>query len=187
MPLVISWPGHVREGERSRGIVNLVDIGATMLAAAGAAPLPRSRGRSLLPLGADGDAPWVDQTFSEYVTDLSSPWTGPQATQQRMVRHGRWKYVHISGHPPQLFDLAADPAETRDLGTDPAYADVRSRLLGIGARGLGHRCDRAGSGGTLRRKGGAEGMGRRTHPVSQFHYPIRAEDSWLEATADPVE
>jgi choline-sulfatase len=44
-----------------------------------------------------------------------------------MIRLGRWKYVHYVQYPdePQLFDLAADPEELRDLGTDPAHAGVR--------------------------------------------------------------
>jgi choline-sulfatase len=44
-----------------------------------------------------------------------------------MIRLGQWKYVYYVQYPgaPQLFDLAADPEELRDLGTDPAHAGVR--------------------------------------------------------------
>ncbi|MBI3456613.1 MAG: hypothetical protein HY002_12620 [Candidatus Rokubacteria bacterium] len=41
-----------------------------------------------------------------------------------MIRDARYKYVHYVGDPPQLFDLSADPEETRDLGGDRQYADV---------------------------------------------------------------
>ncbi len=41
-----------------------------------------------------------------------------------MIRHGRYKYVHYVGYPPQLFDLEADPEELRDLAADPAHADA---------------------------------------------------------------
>jgi choline-sulfatase len=44
-----------------------------------------------------------------------------------MIRLGQWKFVHYVGQRPQLFDLQADPLETRDLGTDPALASVRQR------------------------------------------------------------
>jgi choline-sulfatase len=32
-----------------------------------------------------------------------------------MVRFDRWKYVHYQDYRPQLYDLEADPGETRDL------------------------------------------------------------------------
>ena len=39
-----------------------------------------------------------------------------------MLRHGRFKYLHYVGYPPQLFDLEADPEELRDLASDASYA-----------------------------------------------------------------
>ena len=41
-----------------------------------------------------------------------------------MIRKGDFKYVHYVGLPPQLFDLAADPLEQRDLGQDQGYAGL---------------------------------------------------------------
>jgi len=40
------------------------------------------------------------------------------------IRHGRYKYVHYVGYPPQLFDLTADPDEIDDLAGEPRCADV---------------------------------------------------------------
>jgi choline-sulfatase len=54
-----------------------------------------------------------------------------------MVRFGRWKYVHYEGYRPQLFDLAADPGETRDLALETGHADV----LDEGLRRLHAICD----------------------------------------------
>ena len=34
------------------------------------------------------------------------------------VRRGAWKLVHTAGHPPELYDLAADPGETRDVAAE---------------------------------------------------------------------
>ena len=45
-----------------------------------------------------------------------------------MVRQGNWKLIHYEGYPPQLFDLAADPFEQRDLAGSPSVASVRSQL-----------------------------------------------------------
>ena len=41
-----------------------------------------------------------------------------------MIRRGAFKYVHYVGMPPQLFDLAADPLELRDLGQDAGCRGV---------------------------------------------------------------
>jgi choline-sulfatase len=57
--------------------------------------------------------------FSEYHAILS-----PSAIY--MLRTERYKYVYHVGNPPQLFDMVEDPDETRDLGQDRAYADVRA-------------------------------------------------------------
>ena len=46
-----------------------------------------------------------------------------------ILRQRRFKYVHFNGGlPPMLFDLAADPDESRDLAGDPAYAPELLRL-----------------------------------------------------------
>ena len=183
VPLILSWPGRLPAGRRVGRVVNLIDVGATLIAAAGAPQLPRSQGRNLLPIAADPARPWVDDTFSEYVTDLSSVWTGPQPTQQRMLRSGRWKLAAIHGERPQLFDLETDPQELRDLGADPAYAEVRDALLArvyagwdgdaIG-REVAVRC---------REKALLHDWGRASEPPSRYQVEIDAGDSWLDNMA----
>lgn len=52
-----------------------------------------------------------------------------------MIRHGKWKYIHYSRYPAQLFDLETDPEELHDLAADPRLAKVldecHQRLLGV--------------------------------------------------------
>ena len=45
-----------------------------------------------------------------------------------MVADQRWKYVHVVGFRPMLYDRETDPNEFRDLGSDPAYEGERRRL-----------------------------------------------------------
>ena len=56
-----------------------------------------------------------------------------------MVRFERWKFIHYQGHRPQLFDLEADPYETRDLALEPGHDAV----LAEGERRLRAICDPA--------------------------------------------
>ena len=104
VPLVLKGSG-VPAG-RQPGPVSIVDLGATVLALAGAPKaLP---GRSLFatktgpPLYAETLAPRLDFGWSEL----------------RAIRSGRHKLIRAPR--PELFDIAADPAESRDLAaSDP--------------------------------------------------------------------
>ena len=47
-----------------------------------------------------------------------------------MLRHGKWKYVAYPGFPAQLFDLASDPDEVRNLAESrPAVVARMDRRL----------------------------------------------------------
>ena len=143
VPAIISWPGHLPEGQVLGRVINQFDLTATMLEAAGAPAMPRSHGRSLLELLKDPEnTPWEDVAFSEYCMNdetsgrATSPNLGgrdvharPGGVQNRMVRSGAWKLNYYHGHEPQLFNLEEDPGETRDLSGDPAFAGTKSELL----------------------------------------------------------
>jgi choline-sulfatase len=45
-----------------------------------------------------------------------------------MVRRGSLKYVHVTGHPAQLYDVCQDPREARNLSGDAAYAAAEGEL-----------------------------------------------------------
>jgi choline-sulfatase len=121
VPLILAGPGVPAGAVRSTPVSH-VDVYPTVIQCVGAdAPemYDGQPGVSLFDL-ASGAAP-ARTVLSEY--HASSSRSG-----EYMVRHGRWKYVYYVHYPdrPQLFDLAADPAELRDLGTDPAHAGVRA-------------------------------------------------------------
>ncbi len=128
VPLIIAGPG-VPAGRRVATPVSLVDAYPTILDAVGEADSAEDRdlpGTSLLTLieGAQTDR----TVFSEYHAVGSM-------TGIFMVRFGRYKYVHYEGYAPQLFDLEADPGETRDLalvpGNDAIAAEGERRLRAI--------------------------------------------------------
>jgi hypothetical protein len=107
--------GEGRRSERDARRRLPLDPGAV-----GAHPSPEDRDLPGRPLWALADEAVESRTaFSEYHAIFS-----PSGI--FMVRTARYKYVHYVGYPPQLFDLVADPEETRDLAADPAHADARA-------------------------------------------------------------
>lgn len=150
IPLVVRDPrrqdahGHVVDH-----FTEAVDILPTLLEVMGIGAGAHLDGRSLAPFLDRADpADWRDAAHWEH--DFRSVETGK--AEQRfgraskelnlaVVRTGRHKYAHFGGGlPPALFDLANDPAETRNCADDPAYVGVRlemaERLLAWRARHL---------------------------------------------------
>jgi arylsulfatase len=131
VPMILSWPGTLPQGERRGGFVSLLDLCATSLDAAGLPDLPTSQGMSLLPV-ARGEAPARDYALCEY-RDSGHPYEPP--VHVTMLRQGSHKLVVHHGDPAtarprtgELFDLEADPQELRNLWDDPASRELRTLL-----------------------------------------------------------
>ena len=115
VPLIVAGP-DVPEGKTCGTPVTLLDSYPTILECVGERPTGDDRarpGQSLFDIAAGAHAGRT--VMSEY--HAAGAMTGTF-----MIRHGRWKYVHYVGLRPQLFDVAADPLESRDLANDPAHA-----------------------------------------------------------------
>ena len=114
VPMIVAGP-DVARGRVCRTPVSLVDVAPTIMDAVGEDPYAWSKdlpGRSLLEIGNAPDDP-ARTVFSEYHAFAS-----PSAA--FMLRNGRFKYNYYVGYPPELFDLAADPGEERNLARRPA-------------------------------------------------------------------
>lgn len=100
--------------------VSLVDIAPTAadICCPGVSD-PAWRGASLIDIARD--LPPDRSVFSQYHATSSD-------TGMFMVRKGPWKYVCYPGYEPQLFDLASDPQETRNLSGDAAFDEVLRQL-----------------------------------------------------------
>jgi len=125
IPMIVSWPGRLPAGERRDHVINLVDLNATFLDALSAEQLPNSEGRSFLTIAKDASTDWLNETYSEYCSDVTK-WDGMR---QRMIRCDNWKLVYYHGFPPQLFNLEDDPHELTDLANDSIFQAVRGDLL----------------------------------------------------------
>lgn len=144
IPLIIVDPrpeAEATRGTSSDALVEAIDMVPTFVEAAGEIPAyHRLEGKSLQPLlfgSATGDDMWRDAVFSEidYAAYESQEILNSDIDRSRgyMLRTRRWKYVHFTSFPPQLFDLQNDPDEFHDLAQDPAHTgvcdDMHRRLL----------------------------------------------------------
>ena len=135
VPLVCSWPGHIREGVVSDALVELIDIVPTLLQLAGVAVADRMQGRSLWPLltGASEAEDHRAYVRSEYYRALNPDVPGRehlQGSYGTMIRDRRYKLVcYHDREMGELYDLTADPGEFNNLWDDPASSQVRFRLM----------------------------------------------------------
>lgn len=118
VPFMMAWPAALER----RGLVHepviAIDLFPTLAAAAGA-PFPEAplHGVDLLAALQSGA-----QTLSERALF----W---RQSPVRAVRRGQWKLIDNGGHLPlQLFDLDADPGETRNLAE--LHPEIVERLRG---------------------------------------------------------
>jgi choline-sulfatase len=120
VPLIMRWPGRVREG-MVNDLTEHVDVPATIVDLLGADPLPVQHGRSLRPYleGRRPSAP-RDHVISEYLEN-----------EEGFVRTDRYKLIYcsgkrargdgyITGNPTpgrylRLYDLKNDPGEFTDV------------------------------------------------------------------------
>ncbi|MFM1748464.1 MAG: Arylsulfatase [Verrucomicrobiota bacterium] len=127
VPLIVRWPGVTPRGADSSAPVMLGDLFPTLLRAAGR-PVPGNiDGLDLTALLRDPAARLGrDALFFHY------PHYYETTTPVGAVRAGDWKLLeYFEDGRVELYDLASDPGETRDLAaTEPARAAaLRERLV----------------------------------------------------------
>ena len=118
VPTLAWWPGQIPGGVRDgEHLISGVDIAATICDYAGAPPLPKTTiARSWRPIFEGRAEPWRDYVIGE--TSV-----GPLSV---AVRDARYKSI-IELENTRLYDLEADPLETRDLAGGARYADIVAR------------------------------------------------------------
>lgn len=120
-PLIVSVPGQKTAGQRTRALVEMVDLYPSLAELAGL-PLPAHlEGTSFAPLVANPEQPWKTAAFSQYLRP------GKDGIMGRSVRTDRWRYtewVSRKGQPlgTELYDEQTDPNENTNIATDPAHA-----------------------------------------------------------------
>jgi choline-sulfatase len=129
VPLIVAGPG-IEEGVEANALVELSDIAPTLLDAADVEVPDRVQTESLWPIlsgVADPDDHREDVYCEHYDSMTAEDHSIPHGT---MVRTDRYRLVrwHVLDDG-ELYDLREDPEERHDRWDDPAYADVKTRLL----------------------------------------------------------
>jgi N-acetylglucosamine-6-sulfatase len=120
IPLMIRYPALIKPGSFVDSMALNIDIAPTLLQVAGAEPLAKAQGRSLLPLLKGDTKEWRTSFVIERFSDKTFPRVADMGYQA--VRTDRWKYIHykeLSGMD-ELYDLRADPYEMKNLIHDAA-------------------------------------------------------------------
>jgi len=136
VPLIVRDPRKsAAHGSTVEAFTESVDVMPTVLEALELDPVGWLDGQALTPF-LDGEAPsdWRDAAhwefdFREVASGAAQKDLGLDldACNLAVIRDADVKYVHFAGLSPVLFDLAADPDETRNVAEDPAYLPMRLR------------------------------------------------------------
>jgi arylsulfatase A-like enzyme len=135
VPLVIRDPRPEADASRGRHVTvftEAIDVSPTIIDWMGG-KVPRSMdGKSLVSF-LEGETPpdWRREVFFEHdfrnvVSQRVESALGISSDQctYAVIRDTDYKYVHFATLPPLLFDMRADPHETRNLADDPAMQPV---------------------------------------------------------------
>ncbi len=118
VPFVVSWPGKLPAGTVFDAPVSSLDVFATALGVAGQ-PMPSDKkydGVNLVPyLTGETKTPPHDRLFWR----MSNKST-------HAIREGTWKLVRQPDMPVELYDLATDLAESKNLAAEKS--DITARL-----------------------------------------------------------
>jgi arylsulfatase A-like enzyme len=141
LPLIVCDPAARTRGHAVDAFTEAVDLMPTLLDWLGLEIPAACDGVSLLPwLAGETPAAWRDAVHFEFDLRGGFPHPStlpedipPEAGPMVAMRTEQWKYVHFTGLPPVLYDLAVDPLEMKNVAAEPAYrgllAEAAQRML----------------------------------------------------------
>jgi arylsulfatase A-like enzyme len=125
-PTIVRWPARIRAGTTVERTITNLDWFPTILAMAGVA-VPTGitvRGRNALPLLQGRRIAWNDDLYVEWSQHHYVK------THIRAYRTPQWKLVRdfLNRGKDELYHLAADPGEARNLIDDPSARAIKRQL-----------------------------------------------------------
>jgi arylsulfatase A-like enzyme len=126
IPLLVRYPRLVPKGKALDDMVLNIDLAPTFLDLAGLPVPPEMQGRSWQPLLTGKPADWRKSFLAEYFLEAGFPGTPTLIA----VRTTDAKLVKYPGHDEwtELFNLARDPYETKNLVADRASKDLLAKM-----------------------------------------------------------
>jgi choline-sulfatase len=119
VPLIVRGPG-VHQGRWVGDVASLPGLAPALVALALGIEFP-CQAPSLLPWFQPEPAAWRSEAYAEMQGQRF-------AYQQRLLWQGSWKYVFNTFDRDELYDLAADPHEMRNLAGDPGCRPVLEQM-----------------------------------------------------------
>eukprot|EP01035_Chromulina_nebulosa_P054523 gene54523-74694_t len=107
-------------------MIGNIDVAPTVMEAMGLKKPAHMDGESFLPLAAGQTKPWRDDFLYVYYWEKNYP----QTPTTFALRTDQYKYITYYGlwDADELYDLAADPHETRNLLYDPAFQTLAKKM-----------------------------------------------------------
>ena len=132
IPFIVRYPRLAPKNTTRDEMILNIDLAPTLLDFAGVAAPKEMQGASWKPLLTGRSAKWRTSFFCEYFEENNYPTTPTVVA----VRTTNAKLIQYPGHDEwtELFDLAADPYELKNLVADPAHAELLGQMKAEFAR-----------------------------------------------------
>ncbi len=129
VPLILSVPGQKAAGQKSKALVEFVDIYPTLAEVCGL-PLPEGlEGTSFAPLLDDPDRPWKTAAFSQYPRSIPGQGRGMgYAMRTDRYRLVAWTVPDTDFVEYELYDHDTDPGEQVNIANEPENAEIVKQL-----------------------------------------------------------
>jgi N-acetylglucosamine-6-sulfatase len=133
VPLVVRVPKVLKSQvpQKIDQQVLTLDFAPSILDICGIEPLPKTHGRSWKGLITGESSDWRDAWYYEYNYEKQFPYT-PNVRGIRTREHKYIRYPHGDGsddrHQAELYAIADDPDETKNLINDPRYRATVANL-----------------------------------------------------------
>ncbi len=126
VPMLMQCPDLFKGGSVVDRVVANIDIAPTIMEAAGLATPAHFDGRSFVSLAQGKNVPWREYFLYAYYWEKNFP----QSPTVFSLRGDRFKYITYYGlwDADELYDLQADPAESKNLLYDPQFKSVATDM-----------------------------------------------------------